>query len=60
MFWEWAFCVCLSMGTVCSISNMSKKTSIADKILYMLMGTAEFMVAVMYIFKMMITAIGGL
>lgn len=60
MFWEWLFTVILSLGAVCSIHNMSKPGhSIFGKISYAILATAEFMLAVMYIFKMMITAIGG-
>ena len=58
MFWNWAFFILYSLGTVCSISNMGKAEKLSDKIFRMSLATLMFVASVMYGFMIMITTLG--
>ena len=59
MFFDWLMAIIMTLGTVCGIANMTSKERIWNKIFCMLIASLEFFVAVMYIFKIMFTLLGG-
>ena len=59
MFFDWLMAIIMTLGTVCGIANMTSKERIWNKIFCMLIAGSEFFVAVMYIFKIMFTLLGG-
>ena len=48
MFWNWFSFISCSLGTVCSIANMSKGEDIMSKIFRMTIATAMLIMAIMY------------
>lgn len=59
MVFDWVMAIVMSLGTVCGIANMTSKERIWNKIFCMFIASSEFFVAVMYIFKIMFTLLGG-
>ena len=59
MVFDWLMAIIMTLGTVCGIANMTSKERIWNKIFCMLIASLEFFVAVMYIFKIMFTLLGG-
>lgn len=59
MVLDWFIAILVTFGTVCAIANMASKKQFLDKLFYMIMAGSEFFVAVMYIFKIMFTLLGG-
>lgn len=59
MVFDWVMAIVMTLGTVCGIANMTSKERIWNKIFCMLIAGSEFFVAVMYIFKIMFTLLGG-
>ena len=59
MVFNWLMAIIMTLGTVCGIANMTSKEGFWNKFFYMLIASSEFFVAVMYIFKIMFTLLGG-
>lgn len=59
MVLDWLIAIFVTFGTVCAIANMASKERFWDKLFYMIIAGSEFFVAVMYIFKIMFTLLGG-
>ncbi len=58
MFWNWAFFILYSLGTVCAISNMRKAEKLGEKIFRMSLATLLFVASIMYGIMIMITTLG--
>lgn len=59
MVFDWLMAIIMTLGTVCGIANMASKEGFWNKFFYMLIASSEFFVAVMYIFKIIFTLLGG-